>query len=31
MRINADFYAPLNWKTLFKTAEIKKTDEVRRS
>ncbi len=27
-RINADFYAPLNWKTLFKTAEIKKLSKV---
>ncbi|MET0649526.1 MAG: serine hydrolase [Pyrinomonadaceae bacterium] len=27
-RIGADFYAPLNWKTLFKTAEIKKMSKV---
>jgi hypothetical protein len=27
-RIASDFYAPLNWKTLFKTAEIKKLAKV---
>jgi CubicO group peptidase (beta-lactamase class C family) len=27
-RVNSDFYAPLNWKTLFKTAEIKKMSKV---
>lgn len=27
-RINSDFYSPLNWKTLFKTAEIKKMSKV---
>jgi CubicO group peptidase (beta-lactamase class C family) len=27
-RIASDFYAPLNWKTLFKTAEIKKLSKV---
>jgi CubicO group peptidase (beta-lactamase class C family) len=27
-RIASDFYAPLNWKTLFKTAEIKKMAKV---
>jgi CubicO group peptidase (beta-lactamase class C family) len=28
VRISSDFYAPLNWKTLFKTAEIKKLSKV---
>jgi hypothetical protein len=27
-RTSSDFYAPLNWKTLFKTAEIKKVSKV---
>ena len=27
-RVNSDFYAPLNWKTLFKTAEIRKLSKV---
>lgn len=27
-RINSDFYAPLNWKTLFQKAEIKKMSKV---
>ncbi|HEX8719081.1 MAG TPA: serine hydrolase [Pyrinomonadaceae bacterium] len=27
-RVAADFYAPLNWKSLFKTAEIKRTAKV---
>jgi CubicO group peptidase (beta-lactamase class C family) len=28
VRVAADFYAPLNWKTLFRTAEIKKMSKV---
>jgi CubicO group peptidase (beta-lactamase class C family) len=28
VRVASDFYAPLNWKTLFKTAEIKKMAKV---
>ncbi|HEX8147626.1 MAG TPA: serine hydrolase [Pyrinomonadaceae bacterium] len=28
VRLNSDFYAPLNWKTLYKTAEIKKMSKV---
>ncbi len=28
VRINSDFYAPLNWKTLFQKAEIKKMSKV---
>jgi len=27
-RIEADFYAPLNWKTLYKTVELKKTSRI---